>query len=259
MRVLVLSDLHHEVWRKNAPKISWKDPAPELVVLAGDIDQGDAAIRWAAECFASIPVVYVGGNHEAYGLYLEDAEERLRSTCASTANMHFLNCAEFFLDKYRILGATLWTDFKLFGVENQDRAMAASIACVMDYKRIRLRSEGGRLLNPSDTITLHNLQKAWLEQRIAEPFEGKTIVVTHMAPSIRSISPKYINDLSSAAFASNLDALADKVDVWIHGHTHDSFDYSIGKCRVICNPCGYINRSGGTENFAFSSNFIIEI
>jgi len=27
--------------------------------------------------------------------------------------------------------------------------------------------------------------------------------------------------------------------LWIHGHTHESFDYKIGKTRVVCNPRGY--------------------
>jgi predicted phosphodiesterase len=28
-------------------------------------------------------------------------------------------------------------------------------------------------------------------------------------------------------------------DLWVHGHTHNSFDYSLGKTRVVVNPYGY--------------------
>jgi hypothetical protein len=28
-------------------------------------------------------------------------------------------------------------------------------------------------------------------------------------------------------------------DLWIHGHVHDSFDYQIGRTRIVCNPRGY--------------------
>jgi predicted phosphodiesterase len=28
-------------------------------------------------------------------------------------------------------------------------------------------------------------------------------------------------------------------DLWVHGHTHNSFDYMLGKTRVIVNPYGY--------------------
>jgi hypothetical protein len=30
-----------------------------------------------------------------------------------------------------------------------------------------------------------------------------------------------------------------QIKVWTHGHTHDTFDYMVGSCRVICNPRGY--------------------
>jgi Icc-related predicted phosphoesterase len=28
-------------------------------------------------------------------------------------------------------------------------------------------------------------------------------------------------------------------DLWVHGHTHNSFDYILGKTRVVVNPYGY--------------------
>ena len=31
---------------------------------------------------------------------------------------------------------------------------------------------------------------------------------------------------------------------WVHGHTHDPFDYKIGECRVVCNPRGYYPYEG---------------
>ena len=27
--------------------------------------------------------------------------------------------------------------------------------------------------------------------------------------------------------------------LWVHGHTHSSFDYNIHGTRVVCNPRGY--------------------
>jgi hypothetical protein len=42
------------------------------------------------------------------------------------------------------------------------------------------------------------------------------------------------------AFASNLDFLIHPpVSLWIHGHQHDSADYTLGDTRVVCNPRGY--------------------
>ena len=28
-------------------------------------------------------------------------------------------------------------------------------------------------------------------------------------------------------------------ELWVHGHTHDSTDYQLGRTMVLCNPLGY--------------------
>lgn len=78
---------------------------------------------------------------------------------------------------------------------------------------------------------------------------------------MRSVSERYKQELTSCAFASNLDFLVEQADYWVHGHTHDSFDYTLGKCRVLCNPRGYpINRmTGAYENPEFDSQLIVEV
>jgi rubrerythrin len=157
------------------------------------------------------------------------------------------------------LGATLWTDFRLFGDDDRQAAMRTAETVMVDYKRIRLASKEYRKLRAADTAQFHAMHRSWLTQKLAEPFDGKTVVITHMAPSMRSVAEQYAKDSASAAFASRLDDLASQADIWIHGHMHDSFDYQIGKCRVVCNPCGYMTRGGGVENEHFEPNCIIEV
>lgn len=56
-------------------------------------------------------------------------------------------------------------------------------------------------------------------------------------------------------------------DLWLHGHVHDSFDYNVGRTRVIANPAGYLlnRRFAQTrdefkfENETFNPNLIVEI
>jgi hypothetical protein len=48
------------------------------------------------------------------------------------------------------------------------------------------------------------------------------------------------------------------VDLWVHGHTHSSFDYKLGKTRIICNPRGYPGTFGDMGN-DFNPNLIVEI
>jgi Icc-related predicted phosphoesterase len=128
-----------------------------------------------------------------------------------------------------------------------------------DYKRIRLVQKDYRKMLPSDTARFHASQKSWLKQKFAEPFAGPTVVITHTAPSMLSVAGEFAADTVSAAYASRLDDLVCEADLWIHGHMHDSFDYRIGKCRVVCNPCGYMTRGGTNENRRFDPNFIVEI
>lgn len=259
MRLLVLSDLHRELWREHAPRINPSMSRPDIVVLAGDIDVGARAVDWAMQTFPGLPVLYVHGNHEAYGKNLEEVQEQIAQACQESKHVHFLNHCEFRLGNVRFLGATLWTDFQLFGDDARQAAMHESEIVMADYERIRLAKQRYRKLRSTDTAQLHAAHCLWLKEKLAESHNGKTVVITHMAPSFKSVATYYASDLVSAAYASRLDDLAEMADVWIHGHMHDSFDYRIGKCRVVCNPCGYMKRGGQGENPAFDPNFIIEL
>lgn len=260
MRLLILSDLHLEVWRENAPAINLDRSRPDAVILAGDIDKTERALAWAERTFAGLPVIYVSGNHEGYGQRWEGALRTLARQGEASSNVRFLDRGETVIGGVRFLGATLWTDYELFGKDRKDSAMSAAEPVMLDYRRIEVERDGeARMMTPADTVALHRADLAWLSERLETPFDGPTVVVTHMSPSLRSVAPRYADDLVSAAFSSNLDALAERADLWVHGHTHDSFDYKIGKCRVVCNPCGYVRRDGGTENLQYDPDLVVEV
>lgn len=270
MRLMILSDLHREIWYREQthhevqvdhfPTIDLAVSRPDVVVLAGDIDTGDRAIAWARTEFETLPVLYIHGNHEAYGNDLEEMQREIGAACARSSNVQYLHRKELIIDGVRFLGATLWTDFRLYGDERYKEASIEAGARMNDYRSIRFSSGTGRYLTPLDTEALHLADVAWLEAALARPYAGKTVVVTHMAPSRLSISETFRGMELSAAFASNLDHLVEKVDVWVHGHTHSSADYRIGRGRVICNPLGYPSRRTGLpENAKFSPNLIVEI
>lgn len=86
---------------------------PDVVVLAGDIDVADRAVAWADQTFPSLPVIYVHGNHEAYGQKLDTLKGRIAEACSATGHIHFLDKEERIIGNVRFLGATLWTDFQL--------------------------------------------------------------------------------------------------------------------------------------------------
>jgi len=112
MKLLVLSDLHLEF----APFVP--EPAAvaaaDVVVLAGDISPGTKAIAWARQAFPGKPVVYVAGNHEFYRCDWDKLPGALREE-AKKHDVHFLENEAVTIEGVRFVGATLWTDFALFG------------------------------------------------------------------------------------------------------------------------------------------------
>lgn len=259
MRLLVLSDLHLEVWRDFAPKFDITVSKPDIVILAGDIHTKARAPAWAARVFPGIPVLYVSGNHEFYGGALDQASDAIRKECEKYSNVHYLDCDEYIALGIRFLGVTLWTDFDLFGSDHRSSAMVDSGNVMNDYRQIRIACAGYRKMRPLDTAQLHATQRSWLDRKLSDPFEGPTVVITHMAPSNKSITPEYAADPVSAAFASNMEDLVSKANLWIHGHTHTSFDYVLNQCRVVANPLGYMKRGGEAENGDFDPNFIVNL
>lgn len=262
MRLLILSDLHLEVWGDATPAIDLAQSRPDVVILAGDIATGSDAVAWAARTFGALPVLYVHGNHEGYGHQLEQMQDAIRKACtkanAKGASIRLLNQEAVIIDGVRFLGATLWTDFLLFGEERREEAMAAAQSYMPDYQHISTgSSREKRLLCAEDTAALHAQHKRWLAEQLAQPFDGRTVVITHMAPSMQSVEAQYAGNLGSPAFASPLDALAAQADLWVHGHMHASHDYRIGACRVVCNPCGYRCPDGTPENQHYDPNRII--
>lgn len=182
--------------------------------------------------------------------------QSLLRDAAEETGVHFLDNDEIVIDDVRFLGATLWTDFNLFGVEQQAASMEVGKNGLNDF---RLINEGGVPFTPTDAAALCNQSIDWLKTKLTQESNSvKTVVVTHHLPSMQSVADRYKNDILSACFASNLDELLGYSDLWIHGHTHDSFDYMANGTRVICNPRGYVHQ-GKQENVTFNPELVIEI
>ena len=253
MKLNVLSDLHLSLGALEIPEND-----ADAVILAGDIARPREAASWALG-FAK-PVLYVPGNHEFYGGSIAGTVDELKRLCAGT-NIHVLDNDEVVIEGVRFLGTTLWTDFMVFG-EGEKRAAAIQEAqrLMRDFSKIRIGEAPEVLFTPAASAALFNLHAAWLDSRLAEPYAGVTVVITHHAPSRRSIHPKFADSLLNACFVSDAERLIDgsRARLWIHGHTHDSFDYFLNGTRVLCNPRGY-PKDGVNENPLFDANFLVEI
>ena len=125
-----------------------------------------------------------------------------------------------------------------------------------DYRRVRL-SPGYGKLRAHDTARLHRRSLQWLREEIPRHAGRKIVVVTHHAPSLQSVPDRFRDDPVSAAYASPLDAFvaSSGVHLWVHGHVHDSADYTIGGTRVLCNPRGYPSEI----NERFQAGLVVDV
>ncbi|MGA2013895.1 MAG: metallophosphoesterase [Solirubrobacteraceae bacterium] len=234
MRLHVLSDLHLERAGFEPPEVD-----ADVFVLAGDIGRGTDGVRWAREWAAGRPVLYLAGNHEFYGHALPGLIAQLRAAAAgSTVSM--MENDELIVAGVRFLGCTLWSDFDFDGAERRAQSMAFCQRVVNDYEHIRLHPQG-RTLTPLDTRTVHLASRRWLHDRLARHHDGPTVVITHHAPLILGRPPVAQLRAIAGAFASDLTELmgAERVALWIYGHTHRRADLEIRGTRVVSNPRGY--------------------
>jgi predicted phosphodiesterase len=276
-RLWIFSDPHFETGNS----VPSSAPDHDICICAGDLNH----LKWAIEQLTSGEMgngttIYVPGNHDYYRQESMEGAERLAAKAVASSNVFLANPDEYVFGGTRFLGCTLWTDYLLYG--NQMAAMGHAGRWLNDHRLIKTADNSMyrsypsaafayddrfarqaqppqrmRLFTPDDALRRHKRELAWLEARLKEPFLGPTVVITHHSPSPRSVPDRFRDDPLSPAFSSNLEWLIEKYqpDLWVHGHTHDSFDYNIGKTRIVCNPAGYQHE----PNIEFQWDLVIEI
>jgi predicted phosphodiesterase len=242
MKLHILADLHMEFGSFEMP-----DTDADVVILAGDTHVGVKGIEWANAI--GKPVIYVAGNHEYYGSGLWELNVRMRDMACP--NVYFLENNEVTIEGVRFLGATLWTDFQLFGTFAQSMMVAGDM--MNDYRQIWY-GPAGQNLRARNTLTRHKQSREWLTESLDRNFPGPTVVVTHHSPSALSADPRYRDDALAPAFSSDVGELMGKAPLWVHGHTHHCVDYELGGTRVLSNQRGYPR-----ENTTFDPGLVITV
>lgn len=253
-KVQILSDLHLS---KSSFEIVQTDA--QVLVLAGDVaDSGDFTLlsELVKPVIArGVTVLWVLGNHEHYTGSMEVTLRRFRRL-AREIGVILLHNRQVVVHGVRFVGTTLWTDLALHGINSIPLAKASAAALVGDYTRIQKHN---RPLLGEDTIKHHQRALRYLRRRLAECFEGNTVVVTHHSPHPNSIAEEYKDNLFATYFASDLTDMLVTNDIaaWIHGHTHDVHDYYVGATRVLCNARGHV-KPGGAPTKGFDPAFVVE-
>jgi predicted phosphodiesterase len=280
MKIQLLSDLHLEV---HPQWVATPTPGADLLVLAGDIGSYQAGSLLSDDEFGlqrfsplhgwPTPVLFVPGNHEYDALDFDAAHIRLRQTCERLGivwlERESFTCQDRSGQTVRFVGTTLWSDFDALGPANTATETGSSALLA---QQLRARDKAFRAANyylKKTATTRHGLPmlaeqvrhqalvcQDWLEATLRLPFAGRTVVVTHFAPSLMSADPRYGITPGTAGFCNALDALLPQAQLWLHGHLHAPCGYVKNGCRVMANPLGYARKN---EQTAFQAAQCIEL
>ena len=264
MKIALASDLHVEFGDIDLVNTQEAD----LLILAGDIcmlkdldkqsERGDTARNFFLRVSQAWPkTLYVMGNHEHYSGDFAKGAERFRTFCEAhdITNVTLLDKESVVIDGYDFHGGTLWTDFNDMDTYTMHNAATA----MNDYHGVK---------NSHDTVSWKFLPKHALRdhqkmrnylQVVMDTYretgrkDNRVVVITHHAPSRSSIHEKYAHDtLMNGNFYTDMDEFImanPQIQLWIHGHMHDPFDYGIGGTRVVCNPRGYVQYEQRAQEF----------
>lgn len=272
MKIQLLSDLHLET----QPDFR-ATPAPdaELLVLAGDVGsyQRNSRLRgddFGLELFSPalgtwpVPVLYVPGNHEYDNLDFDATHARLRDTCARLG-ITWLERETVVRGGVRFVGTTLWADFDAIALQPGAPSVDTATLIKQRHKAFRAANfylekmagtRHGRPFLAEEWRELALQCQDWLRRALDEPFDGKTVAVTHFAPSLRSADPRYGITPGTAGFCNSLDELFAKADYWLHGHLHCVQHYEAAGCIVRANTLGYERRG---EQVEFRPHYVVEL
>lgn len=277
MKVKIWSDIHLEFWNHGNNKAKFARtmehylPTQEhdkdcTLVCAGDIGKFYNSYDTTLKMFFAYVskrfkhVVIVPGNHEYYssnGLWGKEAE--FWATKQLPKNVYYLDNDYKIIDGVMFIGSCLWTScdsrnpITMYHVEKG----------MNDYNWIKkgTGAYGDVRLTAEDTVERYEQSVCFIKQAALFAYDNKLnyVVITHHAPSVKSVHPKYAGDMLNYAFYSDIEWLMDryKIPLWIHGHMHNSFDYRVYDTRVICNPFGYIGTMD--QNIEFNNDLVVEV
>ena len=199
--------------------IETPDVETDVVILAGDIDKGVNSVRWAIQTFEK-PTLFILGNHEISAGDERKLNEFYKLVEDSSVNL--LENGMYECNDIRFLGCTLWA--------------------------------------PSNKRMIRSMNKSikWLQDTVAQPYNGKTVIITHYPPLHESLRHETLIDDGLAKRVSiDLREFIEisNVSLWVHGHVHKAQDYICGKTRIVCNPRGFDEG----EVTDFNPNFVIDI
>lgn len=262
MKLAIGSDLHLEF----GPLSVRNTEGADVLILAGDIctakdfrtreSQNKYTVRYydffeqAAGEFKNI--IYVLGNHEHYGNDMAYTKRNISDRLSHLPNIKVVERENIVIDDVTFAGTTLWTN-----INNRDPNIMWQVPNMMsDFRQIKVDVRRDMIHNDPPRLTPdiwcdeHDRCRKFLESAVKQ---DRTVVITHFTPSYQSCHPKYAGSATmNAVFHTEMFDFVfnnPQIKLWIHGHTHDDFDYMINQTRIVCNPRGYTGYESRVEEW----------
>jgi predicted phosphohydrolase len=241
--IRIVSDLHLELhmdtskrhWEKVIPSLNEKN---DILILAGDIcSVSTPNLRKHLQSFLTWckiiwdKIVYIPGNHEYYGLSIEQGNIFLKEICDSV-NVTLLCPGIYELnDEVMIVGATLWSTIPM----SQHRTIKNG---VNDFIRIIDNSiEAHNMRFQSDL----NFITSELNKLAENSINKKTIIVTHFVPDLETaeLEGSNLTAFFGTDILSSFEKHKNRIIYWIYGHSHINRRGEVNGINLMCNQVGY--------------------
>lgn len=255
MKIRVMSDLHADPAHFDEFVLEpMESDVDTILLLCGDVAEQTSGVALVASIAPRFRhVIWLMGNHEYYSGNIKRTPEKIRDKLASmnVDNVSVTVKDTIHIDDVTFVCATLWSDFN----NHDPMVMLAASGGMNDYRKIRCGPDSApwkRKISPGIVYVIHKEHLAFIQDEVAKYSDRKVVVVSHHAPSIKSIDPQYYtHKLNHCYFTELHDYIYDSnILLWAHGHTHNFAEYDINNTRVVCNPRGY-----QTLRFVEQTNF----
>lgn len=230
MKMHLLSDVHQEHYKDHGESLikSLDSTGIDALILAGDITSARFSMEWLKDIQRYVDLYphtfYVWGNHEFYGSDGPITADILRGIAPAlgptfTLLDHTVPPVEFM--GHRFLGGAMWF-----------RPLPD------DVQYMRFLNDFSVIKRATPWVWEENLK--FINYYCRHARKGD-IVITHHMPSPKSISKQFEGSPINRYFVCDMEDLIKmyRPAIWMHGHTHNAFDYVFEDTRIVCNPRGY--------------------
>ena len=210
MKARLVSDLHIDVNRDG--NFGFRHKECDVLFIAGDIAgdyRREEKFLNGLATDLTCPIYVVAGNHLGYDYYKNQVLEGLWEIKPNPLegeklwsinhikknvpeNVHYLDNDYVELENYIVFGGCMYSDYKLY--PNEDLSKRSGEMYLNDFRYVRIHDKKLNVVRPINTDDYQNLHKKFVQKlkKCIKETDKDIIVLSHFAPSIQSISNKYL-------------------------------------------------------------------